>query len=226
MSELRQTGEGQIVLPVYLVVDTSYSLEGDIPSLNQATARFFRALTREPSTADLVRVCLIDFSDDARVVLPLSEVYDINSPPTLAARSATNYSAAFRLLRQVIPDDVAGLKHEGFRVFRPLVFFLTDGAPNDRDWRAVLDELRSPDFRQRPTIVAVGFGSADPTIIREIGKGKGGAFMVSDAISIPDAIESIWSALTPMLAGTLFSSMSAPRASLPIQVPRQWLNLN
>jgi len=226
VSERLGISEELIVLPVYLVVDTSASLTGEIGSINEAVSSLFRTLAANPAMADTVRVALIEFSEDARIVIPLSDVGEITRVPALVAGGTTNYSAALRLVRQVIPDDVASLKSEGFRVWRPVMFFVTDGSPADHSWQIALEELRPPEFRQGPTIVAIGFGSADPAIIREIGSGKGGAFMISDAIGIPDAIGSIWSGLTSMVAATVISSSGGPTQSPPIQVPPQWLNLS
>ena len=216
--------EGQVILPVYLVVDTSASLAGEIDSINEAVAAFFRSLLLNPSMADIVRVGLIAFSGDARIIKPLSLVGDGRSAPRLVTGGTTNYSAAFTLVREVIPSDVASLKVRGLRVFRPVMLFLTDGAPADPLWQTALDELRKPEFRERPTIVAIGFGSADPAIIREIGSGNGGAFMISDAISVGEAIASIGSALPSMVQATLLSSRSPSHASSG-SIPAHWMEL-
>jgi uncharacterized protein YegL len=218
------SSEGLVALPVYLVVDTSASLRDEIGSLNEAVAGFFRSLAHDPTLDDMVRLCLIEFSSESTTLVPLSDPTTVSTVPTLIAGGTTNYSAAFNLVRQEILADVAELKHQGFRVFRPLMFFLSDGVPTDPSWLTALDALRSPEFRQRPTIVAVGFGSADPAIIGEIGSGRGGAFMISDAISIREAIGSIGSALPTMLAATVLSSRS-PGQSPQVTVPAQWLDL-
>lgn len=173
MSGPINSSEGLVVLPVYLVVDTSASLRDEIDSLNEAVAGFFRSLAHDPTLADMVRLCLIEFSSESTTVVPLRDPTAVSTVPTLIAGGMTNYSAAFNLVRQEILADVAELKHQGFRVFRPLMFFLSDGVPTDPSWPTALDALRSPEFRQGPTIVAVGFGSADPAIIGEIGRGRG-----------------------------------------------------
>jgi uncharacterized protein YegL len=226
VSEGPRINEGRITLPVYLVIDTSASLVDDIDSINEAVASLFRSLTADPWMTDIARLSLIAFSDSAQTILPLSDVSEISQPPTLVAGGTTNYSAAFALARQVIPEDVAALKREGFRVYRPVMFFVTDGSPSDRSWQAALEELRSPEFRQRPTTIAIGFGSADPAIIRDIGAGKGGAFMISDAVSIRDAIHSMWSGMTSMLTATVMSSSSGPGQVAQVPVPQEWLNLS
>ncbi len=133
-----------------LVVDTSASLAGEIDSINEAVTAVFRSLLDNPSMADIVRVGLIAFSDSAKIIKPLSLVGDSRSTPMLVTGGTTNYSVAFTLVRGVIPVDVASLKVRGLRVFRPVMFFLTDGAPVDPLWQTALDELRQPEFQERP----------------------------------------------------------------------------
>jgi uncharacterized protein YegL len=59
------------------------------------------------------------------------------------------------------------LKRHGFSVHRPVVFFLTDGAPTDReDWRAVRTRLLSQPAA--PNILSFGIGEADPAVVGEI----------------------------------------------------------
>ena len=225
MSGHFDSSEGLVVLPVYLVVDTSASLRGEIGLLNKAVAGFFRSIADDAVLADMVKLCLIRFSSEATTVVPLSDPSAVSEVTSLVADGSTTYSAAFHLARQEISADVADLKRQAYRVFRPLIFFMTDGAPTDPGWLAALELLRSPQFALRPTIVAVGFGSADPAIIGEIGSGRGGAFMISNIVGIREAIASIWSALPAMLTATVLSTRNPGEASAA-SVPPQWLHLN
>src|SRR4051812_12461900 len=120
-----------VVLPFYLVCDVSASMDSVIGTLNSALFRIRDALVMEPVLSDKVRFGIIDFSDDAQVVVPLSDFADVTLPSVpLAVRGATSYGAAFRKVRETIDADVAGAD-DRFRYFRPAVFFLTDGKPTD-----------------------------------------------------------------------------------------------
>jgi uncharacterized protein YegL len=213
-------------LPVYLVVDTSASLMGEIDSINAGLVNLFESLEREPAVVDIIRVALIQFSTDARVVMPLTNIGHITMIPSLEAEGTTNYTAALRLVRQLIPKDIAELRAAGLEILRPLMFFVTDGSPTDPDWQVALEDLISPEFRAHPTIVAIGFGSADPNILRAIGGGNGRAFMISDAVSIRDSVGSIWPTLTSMLTATAISSARSPGDVSPVHIPAQWLDVN
>ena len=80
---------------------------------------------------DVAHISVMTFSDTAKVVMPLSQMSE-TSVPTLKVEGGTNYGEAFRELARVIPGDAAALKAQGYRIFRPCAFFLTDGEPNDR----------------------------------------------------------------------------------------------
>lgn len=214
-----------ITLPVYIVVDTSASLAGDMDSVNESLAQLFGALRSEPLVVDLARIAVVQFASEAREVLPLSDVRDLSALSAMAAHGSTDYGAAFRLVRRVIARDVAALKSAGERVLRPVMFFLSDGSPVDHDWRNALRELQSSEFRERPTIVAFGIGSVDPDIVREIGSSGGGAFMVSARLDTGDAIRSVFDGLAAMLGSTVQSSTLAAGPVPPIVLSDDWLDL-
>jgi hypothetical protein len=148
-----------LVLPFYLVVDVSYSMYGEpIAAVNQILPEVIDTVEQSPTLGDLVRFGVIDFSDHARVVLPLTDLRDVTAIPTLEVRGGTSYAAAFRLLKQEIERDLATLKSGSYRVYRPAVFFMTDGQPTDSDEAvsAAFGELISPSFRARPNILPFG----------------------------------------------------------------------
>ena len=78
--------------------------------------------------------------------------------------------ARSRRCAETIPADVALLKGNGYQVHRPSVFFLSDGLPTEKPekWRARLEELKDPTFRERPDFLAFGVGEADPEVIVQL----------------------------------------------------------
>jgi uncharacterized protein YegL len=153
-----------ILLPFYLVVDVSFSMYGD--RLKQASLilpEVADSLARNPILNDKIRFGVIDFSDDARVVLPLCDVSTQDTLPGLSERSGTSYGAAFRMLRLQIEADVAQLKADGYKVHRPAVFFLSDGDPTD-DWTDDFEALKK--YTYYPVIVPFGVADADVDVMR------------------------------------------------------------
>jgi uncharacterized protein YegL len=173
MSEV-QVQEQAKILPFYLVVDVSWSMseDGKLDSANGIVEQLTEALAKQPVIADKVRFGLIDFSDDAHVVLPLCDLSMAPEPPPFAVRGGTSYVSAFNRLHQQIEQDVAQLKGDGFAVHRPAVFFISDGEPTDDEaaWRQAFSELTSYDkasktgFAFFPNVIPFGVGASMGTL--------------------------------------------------------------
>jgi uncharacterized protein YegL len=164
--------ERGILLPFYLVMDVSYSMMGPkLDQANQILPEIADALAKNPILNDKVRFGLIDFSDDAQVILPLCDLSTQGSLPSLSIRGGTSFGAAFRLLRQQLEHDVNQLRADGYQVHRPAVFFLSDGEPGD-DWQSDFAALTNYDkeqrigFAQYPVVVPLGVADADQTTMK------------------------------------------------------------
>jgi uncharacterized protein YegL len=166
------------LLPFYLVVDVSYSMNGSkLDAANQMMPAVLDALAQAPILSDKVRFAVIDFSNDAQVRLPLSDLLeDGTTLPVLGLRGGTSYAAAFRLLRTEIEQNVRQLKADGYAVHRPAVFFLSDGEPteSEAEWQAAFRELTDYDpktkqgFPMYPNVVPCGVGAANPHTLRSL----------------------------------------------------------
>lgn len=180
------------VLPMYFVGDESHSMAGDpIAAVNQGLVDLRDEVAKHPLIGKKVRFGIITFADTAETRLELSELSEDLVLPTLAPRGrGTSYASALEALRQTIPADVALLKGSGYQVHRPSVFFLSDGQPTDKSdkWRARLDELKDPGFRERPNVLAFGVGDAEPEVIRELASSPRYGFMMTSGASTAGAI--------------------------------------
>jgi uncharacterized protein YegL len=180
------------VLPMYFLGDESHSMAGDpIAAVNQGLIDLRDEVAKHPLIGKKVRFGIITFADTAETRLELSELSEDLVLPTLAPRGrGTSYASALEALRQTIPADVALLKGSGYQVHRPTVFFLSDGQPTDKSekWRARLDELKDPGFRERPNVMAFGVGDADPDVIRELASAPRYGFMMTAGASTAGAI--------------------------------------
>jgi uncharacterized protein YegL len=183
------------VLPFYLVCDESASMTGaPIDAINQSLPELHEEISTNPVVADKTRFSLIGFSDTAEVILELADLSDVESMPGVAAKATTSYGAAFRLLRQQIEKDVAMLKSDGHRVFRPVVFFLSDGQPTDTDWRDAFAELTEESFSMRPNIVAFGLGDVHEDTVRSVATFR--AFVADGSLTPAMALREFASSLT------------------------------
>jgi uncharacterized protein YegL len=158
------TDDGLLALTFYFAIDVSYSMEnsGAIHSAAKIVPEVIDAISLSPVLSDVVRVGLIDFSDDARVVLRLDDVRNVTNIPPLTARGGTSFAQAFKLLLKEIEADRIQLKSEGYKVYRPAVFLITDGEPTDPEQitEAAFRELTDPSFKARPNIIPFGVDQA------------------------------------------------------------------
>ena len=172
------------ILPIYILCDESGSMDanGGIDAVNNGLPELHAAIAGDPLVSDKCRIGLITFSDIAEELLPLSNLSDVQAMPGCAAKGMTNYGEAFNLLRVVIARDIANMKSQGIQVYRPVVFFITDGDPTD-DWeashRALTDRNINP---QAPHVFALGVAGANQVVIDKIG--TKGVFIQDNEINI------------------------------------------
>jgi uncharacterized protein YegL len=184
------------VLPIYFVADESASMSANVEQLNRGLADLLDRLHTESMTAAKIRFCILGFSDDTLCHLPLSDLRQVERMPSFEARGTTSYRSVFEALRRQIPEDVAGLKRQGYLVNRPAVFFLSDGYPNPEDWRGALSALKDPGLRERPNVLAFGIGQADPRTIVEVASKPEYAFQAEAGVDTGVAIARFCEALT------------------------------
>jgi uncharacterized protein YegL len=165
--------QGQLVMPFYLICDVSYSMADDIRSLNDGVRRLRRAIVAEPVVDDVGQVCVMSFSDTAKVVMPMGQMSE-QEVPELHVEGGTDYGEAFRALAQAIGHDTAKLRADGYKVYRPCAFFLTDGEPNDRDWHQTFTSTLTYDresghgMKAHPIFVPFGFRDAREEVLRQL----------------------------------------------------------
>lgn len=207
------------LLPFYLVCDESGSMAGGgVDAINASLPDLHHEISTNPSVADKTRFALIGFSTQASVLQPLADLSELTQLPSLSAGGVTSFGAAFRLLKDTIEKDVAALKGEGHDVYRPVVFFLSDGIPTDEGWRTALDDLNT--FRYAPKIIAFGISDADAATITEVANFK--AFIQqNDSISPAVALREFASSLTRSIVSSATSMAAQGGDGFQLQVDEQ-----
>ncbi|RBQ20061.1 hypothetical protein DP939_09545 [Spongiactinospora rosea] len=208
------------VLPFYLVCDESASMDGEpLDAINNELPKIHQEIASNPIVADKARFSMVGFSDTAEVLLPLTDLGDIDSLPMLSSRGLTSYGAAFSLLRQAITTDIAELKQAGHTPFRPTVFFLTDGQPNDYGWEDAYGELVSPNFTARPHILAFGFGDVEHQTLTRIATFR--AFVAQTGVSPAQALSEFARQLTKSIVRSATLSASNPANAPQLVLPHE-----
>jgi len=207
------------VLPIYFVADESLSMKPVTGKLNEGLRSLLDTLHAESFAAAKVRLAILGFSDTAKCHLEPSDLRHVTRMPELGAYNSTSYESAFRELRRRIPGDVATLKREGYLVNRPAVFFLSDGEPNANEpWREILEELKKPEFRERPNILAFGIGQADPNVIREVASREEYALVAAEGSDVGRAVAEFIVALTQSIVSS-GQALGAGKAELQMEKP-------
>ncbi|WP_229074322.1 hypothetical protein [Actinoplanes sp. DH11] len=191
------TGNRGNLLPVYVLADESGSMGRFMGDLNKGLASLHEALLGEPMAAAKVRFSVLGFAEDVQVRLRLADLRHEEELPALHARGWTNYQAAFAALRSGIPQDVAALKAEGYRVHRPAVFFLSDGQPSRGDWQGEHRALVDPAVTHAaPNIIACGMGDVEANTVLSVATRPEYGFVAEVGVDLGSAIAKFCTALT------------------------------
>lgn len=193
-----------VLLPAYVLADESGSMapyEGDLTNGLHSLCEGLRA---EPMVAAKLRLAVLGFSDDVQVRLAVADMRHETSLPKIEIRGLTNYEAVFEDLLGRIPADVQWLRSEGYKVHRPVVFFLSDGQPTDGGaWRRphsrLTDRARTP---TAPNIVACGIGDAQASTMVEVATRPEFAFVAKPGTGIGQAVAEFFHALTASLVAS------------------------
>ena len=209
----------QQVLPFYLVCDESSSMSGvPVQAINDSLPKLHTEIGSNPVVADKTKFCLIGFNHQAQVLLPLSDLSSVSSIPGLNADGGTDYSSAFDLLYNTIASDVAQLKANGDQVYRPAVFFLSDGQPGD-DWSVAYQRLTDPSWPLHPNILAFGFGSVHATTLQQVATVR--AYIADGSMGPDAALREFATSLIQSIvnSGSKPTSGGALTLSVPDEVP-------
>lgn len=217
--------EGQVVMPFYVICDVSGSMCGDMASLNQGVSDLRDEIKKDPVADDLAMLSIISFDDAARTVVPLDFPSELELAP-LTCGGLTNFTAAFQEFDRAFRVDRARLKSEGKRIFRPCIFFLTDGVPTSSDHIQVFQQLFGYDPATKqgnkayPYVTAFGFRGATEESMKAIaypnfGEKKGRYFLARDNVPIATLLKS----MTGMIAQSVLGSSLSATTGTPQFVP-------
>lgn len=181
------------ILPIYLACDLSSSMGdgGRIEALRDAVAALRDAIWLNPVVSDCARIAIVGFASRAWLALPLCDLALVDELPVLEPNGLTSYAAVFRLLRDTIRADVEQLAGDDLRVWRPLVFFVSDGEPTDQaaQWRAAHARLVDRTFAGSPEIVAFAVGDASAATLATVATSR--CFVARSGTAVRDAIAEI-----------------------------------
>jgi uncharacterized protein YegL len=216
--------EGQLIMPFYIVCDVSGSMYGDMKELNEALQKLRADIMSDPVVDDLTMLSVITFESKAQTVVPLGPPSAITLP-TLTAGGGTNYGAAFREYHRAFEADRARLKSEGKKVYRPCVFFLSDGAPGDSDYLQTFRSLLgyTPDTKQGnkafPYVVTFGFRDAPQQVMQQLAYPDFGSVKGRWFVSRTSKVGELLKSMTGAIGNTVISSGQSASTGNALIIP-------
>lgn len=165
-----EIAEGQEVMPFYLILDQSGSMNNDLETLRKTVEQLIAELRTDPETNDTALLGVISFGSSARVTIPLSRLSSIGTVPKLTSLGGTNFSAAWQEYDLAFRTDKKAIRARNGQIHRPCVFFLTDGAPGDRQqFRNVFLSTQGKDATKGwPYVIAYGFRDAPADVLKDL----------------------------------------------------------
>ncbi|MFE2061833.1 hypothetical protein ACFXDH_05440 [Streptomyces sp. NPDC059467] len=171
---------------IYLVLDES--APDCIEELNRGLSDLHAALAAAADVSAGIRLSVLGMAATTEPRLQLETVTTATRTPILTGRQGLSYGHAFQQLRTVVAQDVGVVKAQGAQVLRPIVYFVTGGAPDETDdWRdahrALTDATGNP---AAPHVIALGVGRAHTFAVRAVATRPEFGFMApphQDAVS-------------------------------------------
>jgi uncharacterized protein YegL len=121
--------------PCVLLLDTSYSMQGDkIERLNDGFRAFRNDILSNPMARQSVELCVISFGP-VRVRSDFALLDEIDSNLRFTAEGATPMKEALELAMLRVTERKQTYTQHGISYYRPWIFLLTDGEPTDMDGR-------------------------------------------------------------------------------------------
>jgi uncharacterized protein YegL len=152
-------------LPVYLLLDTSGSMNGEpIEAVKNGVQVMISSLRQNPQAIETAFISIITFDSAARQIVPLTDLASFQMVD-IKATGTTALGEALHLLSRCIDTEVNKTTTEQKGDWKPLVFIMTDGVPTD-DWQKGMEEFRK---RKTAMTVACAAGSkADAATLKQL----------------------------------------------------------
>jgi len=154
-------------VPCVLVLDVSGSMEGyPIQELNEGIREYREVLAADSIASKRVEVAIVTFGDEVRTAMDFTTAAGFQ-PPNLTASGMTPMGQAVNQAIDMIEGRKQVYKTSGIAYYRPWIFLITDGFPNDENWHLAAMRAIAGDKGKSFAFFGVGVGEADMATLKQ-----------------------------------------------------------
>ena len=157
--------------PCVLLLDTSSSMRGaPIEALNEGIRTFHTDLLQDDLAMRRVEVAVVTFDSEVRVLQDFITV-DRWTAPLLTAQGYTHMGGAIHQALDMLQTRKEQYRASGIVYYRPWVFMITDGEPQDEPDAVVdsaMQRIREDETQNRVAFFAVGVENANMSRLHQI----------------------------------------------------------
>ena len=152
-----------------LLIDKSSSMSIANGELHSGLRLLLDEIKKDEVAAGRVELSMVTFDSDAREEVPFGPI-DSFEIPNMECSGMTSMHKAVGIALDMIEKRKAEYKASGTPYYRPWIFMLTDGAPNDADngeFKALIDAQN----KKKVTFYGVGIGpQANKELLKSLNK--------------------------------------------------------
>ena len=153
-------------LPCTLILDVSSSMTGKpIAELNDGLIAYKDELSADSLAAKRVEVSVITFGSEVNTVCDFSTAQNF-FPPTLTANGLTYMGKAVHEAIDALERRKQQYRSNGVAFYRPWLFLITDGAPNDPSWEEAAARAVAGEKAKAFAMFCVGVEGADFDVLK------------------------------------------------------------
>lgn len=199
--------------PCVLLLDTSSSMAGrPISELNSGLIAFKEALQKDELAMLRVEISIISFGP-VRIIQDFITA-NMFEPPVLEASGLTPMGEAINLALHNINERKKLYVKYGLSYYRPWIFLITDGEPND-EWQSAARRIKEGEEARKVSFFPVGVENADMNILSQISVRQP---LKLNGLDFRGMFE--W--LSNSLSGVAHSN---PGDNVPLQIPMGWTDV-
>ncbi|RCS56099.1 VWA domain-containing protein [Bremerella cremea] len=196
-------------VPCVLILDVSSSMMGQpIQELNNGLIAYKDELSADSLASKRVEVSVITFGSEVKTVCDFTTA-DYFIPPTLRAEGLTHMGQAVDQAIDALEARKSEYRANGIAYYRPWMFLVSDGAPNDPNWEAAAARAVEAEKAKAFKMFCVGVEGAD---LQTLGKFSQSDPVKLDGLRFRDMF--LW-----LSSSQQSVSRSTPGDSVPLEDP-------